>query len=159
MSMSYMSPSRPSDVAKLPEATSLKGDSHEEEIIIPSVMITPPEHEERQLRKRRTARKFLPWKTSTQEETEDMEETSKKRHPKIPVVSQMKALLFAWPSLLFVFVPAGFAVKYTHQQPVTVFVLNFIAIIPSSAALGFAVEETLSYVGNTPGALISMSFG
>lgn len=71
----------------------------------------------------------------------------------------MKALLGTWASLLFVFVLAGFAVRYTHQSPVTVFIINFIAIVPSNAALGFAVNETLKYVGNTLAGLINTSFG
>lgn len=87
------------------------------------------------------------------------DDSVKARQNRLTLASQMKALLGTWASLLFVFVLAGFAVRYTHQSPVTVFIINFIAIVPSNAALGFAVNETLKYVGNTRAGLINTSFG
>jgi hypothetical protein len=64
----------------------------------------------------------------------------------------------SWINVLLVFVPAGFAVNYTHRNPVTVFCINFIAIIPSSSILSFAVENVETYGGDTLGALLNMTF-
>lgn len=42
---------------------------------------------------------------------------------------------------LFVFVPAGFACRYALDDPVVTFAVNFIAIVPASALLGFALKD------------------
>jgi Ca2+:H+ antiporter len=48
---------------------------------------------------------------------------------KIPIAFQMRALLFGtWINILLAVIPAGFAVYYTHRNPITVFCVNFIAI-------------------------------
>ncbi|WPH00035.1 Hypothetical protein R9X50_00285800 [Acrodontium crateriforme] len=87
------------------------------------------------------------------------DDTKRKPSPKFTLASQFRVLLGAWSTLLFAFVPAGFAVNYTHQSPITIFIVNFFAIIPSNVTLGFAIEQVLMYVGNASGGLISMSFG
>lgn len=60
---------------------------------------------------------------------------------------------------LWTFIPTGFAVNYTHQNPIVVFVINFAAIIPSSSLLAFGVEQSMMYLGEKPGAILNMSFG
>lgn len=72
-------------------------------------------------------------------------------------MSQLRAACTIW-SALFVFVPIGFAVNYTHQSPAVIYVVNFLAIVPSNDILGFLVEELMLYVGDTIGALLSMTF-
>lgn len=54
--------------------------------------------------------------------------------------------------------PAGFAVYYTKQSAAACFIVNFFAIIPSNAALGFAIEEVNLHVGDVIAGLLSMSF-
>lgn len=70
------------------------------------------------------------------------------------VDSQGIALWFLWT-----FIPTGFAVNYTGQNPIVVFVINFVAIIPSSSLLAFGVDQSMMYVGDKVSAILSMSFG
>jgi len=61
--------------------------------------------------------------------------------------------------LLWAFIPTGFAVNYTRQNPIIVFIINFIAIIPSSSLLAFGVDQSMMYLGDKLSAILSMSFG
>jgi len=83
---------------------------------------------------------------------------AKKYIRRLPVAYQLKAVLWHPVSLLFAFVPAGFAVYYTHQNAATVFVLNFLAIVPSNVALMFAIAEFSKYVGDKLEGLLPMTF-
>lgn len=79
---------------------------------------------------------------------------------KIPLGAQIRAVLFgSWINVLLVFVPVGFAVNYAHIQPVPIFVINFIAIIPLAAMLSYATEELAIRVGETLGGLLNATFG
>lgn len=60
---------------------------------------------------------------------------------------------------LFPFVPAGFGVQYAHMAPVTVFVVNFLAIIPSSILLGYAIDQIARRAGDILSCLVNMTFG
>jgi Ca2+:H+ antiporter len=62
-------------------------------------------------------------------------------------------------NVLLVFVPAGIAVGALHLNPVLVFVLNFLAIIPLASLLSFATEELSATLGQTIGGLMNASFG
>ncbi|KAF2665961.1 hypothetical protein BT63DRAFT_404651, partial [Microthyrium microscopicum] len=44
-------------------------------------------------------------------------------------------------NLMFALVPAGFALYYTHADDLTVFFVNFFAVIPSAAIQGVAADE------------------
>jgi len=78
---------------------------------------------------------------------------------KIPITDQMRALLFrTWINILLAAIPAGFAVYYTHRNPITVFCVNFIAIIPSSALLSHSMDELGVRVGDKLEALLGMTF-
>ena len=73
--------------------------------------------------------------------------------------SQVQPLLFnSWLHLLFLFVPAGFAVNYCHVNSIIVFCINFIAIIPSAMDLSLAVDELSLRTGELLEGLISMTF-
>ena len=73
--------------------------------------------------------------------------------------SQMRAIfLNSYAHLLMLFIPAGFAVYYCHVNPIVVFAINFLAIIPSLGGLAFGVDELSLRVGETLGGLISMTF-
>jgi len=79
-------------------------------------------------------------------------------------VPMMKAIVsankdYAFGVALLAFVPAGFAVNYTHQNAIVIFVINFLAVFPSGAILAFGIDEAMLYVGDKVGALLSMSFG
>jgi len=72
---------------------------------------------------------------------------------------QVRIILFnSWLSLLLFFIPAGFAVNYTHVNPIAVFVINFIAIIPSAIVLDLAVDEISLRVGEVLQGILSMTF-
>ena len=82
-----------------------------------------------------------------------------KTKQKFTLASQIRnTLLNSWLNLLFAFVPTGFAVYYTGQDPRTTFAINFVAIIPSSAMLAFAIDEITMRFGEVAGALLSMTF-
>jgi hypothetical protein len=67
------------------------------------------------------------------------------------------AILSSW-IVLFFFVPAGFAVNYTHRNAATVFSVNFVAIIPSVFVLGFAIDELVLQLKGIWGGLLCMTF-
>lgn len=51
-------------------------------------------------------------------------------------------------NFLLVFVPAGIAVGALHADPILVFILNFLAIIPLASLLSFATEELSATMGH-----------
>ena len=55
--------------------------------------------------------------------------------------------------------PVGIAMYYAHVNPVAVFVINFIAIIPLAGMLSYATEEIALRVGETLGGLLNATFG
>lgn len=74
--------------------------------------------------------------------------------------TQFRDVMFgSWFNILFLFVPAGFAVYYTQANPIAVFCVNFIALIPSIMTLDYAMEEVGSHVGGSIQALLSITFG
>ncbi|OXV06452.1 hypothetical protein Egran_05780 [Elaphomyces granulatus] len=96
----------------------------------------------------------------------DLKETSGSNDPerndrqKYTVAGQLKAtVLNSWINLLLIFVPAGIAVNYAHLNPVAIFVVNFIAIVPLAAMLSFATEEIALRTGETIGGLLNATFG
>lgn len=73
---------------------------------------------------------------------------------------QVKATLFnSWINVLLLAVPVGIALNYAKIDPVGIFVVNFIAIIPLAAMLSYATEEIAMHVGETLGGLLNASFG
>ncbi|EAW18261.1 hydrogen/calcium exchanger domain-containing protein [Aspergillus fischeri NRRL 181] len=79
---------------------------------------------------------------------------------KFTAVGQLKATLFnSWMNLLLIAAPVGIALNYVDVDPVAVFVVNFVAIIPLAAMLGYATEEIAMRTGETIGGLLNASFG
>lgn len=79
--------------------------------------------------------------------------------PRLTMASQLRLLLFnSWLHLLFLFIPAGFAVNYCHVNSIVVFCVNFIAIIPSATELSLAVDELSLRTGELLEGIISMTF-
>lgn len=73
---------------------------------------------------------------------------------------QLRATLFnSWINVLLIASPVGIAVYYAHINPVAVFVINFIAIIPLAAMLSYATEEIALRTGEVIGGLLNASFG
>lgn len=83
-----------------------------------------------------------------------------KDKPKFTAWSQIRATLFnSWINILLIASPVGIAVYYAHVDPVAVFVINFIAIIPLAAMLSYATEEIALRTGEVLGGLLNASFG
>ncbi|KAL4896216.1 sodium/calcium transporter [Aspergillus ambiguus] len=80
--------------------------------------------------------------------------------PKFTVGNQIKATIFnSWINVLILAAPVGIALNYVDVNPVAVFVVNFIAIIPLAAMLSYATEEIALRTGETIGGLLNASFG
>lgn len=65
----------------------------------------------------------------------------------------------SWINILLVCAPVGIVTNYTGVSGQAVFAINFIAIIPLAAMLGFATEEIALRTGETLGGLINATFG
>jgi Ca2+:H+ antiporter len=71
-----------------------------------------------------------------------------------------KVTLLSSPvNILLVFVPIGIIAGLTGWDPVAVFVINFLAIIPLAAVLSFATEEISVRLGEALGGLLNATFG
>ncbi|KAG0202272.1 hypothetical protein BGX28_005157 [Mortierella sp. GBA30] len=62
-------------------------------------------------------------------------------------------------NILLIFIPLGIIADKLHWPPVSVFLLNFIAIVPLAKLLGYATEEIAMRLGENLGALLNASFG
>lgn len=85
---------------------------------------------------------------------------SEETPPKFTFMNQIRATVFnSWINILLIMVPVGIAVNYVGIDPVGVFVINFIAIIPLAAMLSYGTEEIALRTGETIGGLLNASFG
>lgn len=72
--------------------------------------------------------------------------------------NQLRSLFFSsWLNILLFFIPAGFIVSYLHVKQVAVFA-NFIAIMPISGLLGFAMNQLMSQIGDGLTILVWITF-
>ncbi len=55
--------------------------------------------------------------------------------------------------------PLGIIANLLEWSPVTIFTLNFFAIIPLAAVLSFATEEISAHLGDALGGLLNATFG
>jgi Ca2+:H+ antiporter len=98
---------------------------------------------------------------------ENSEEERKRRHTemmkkKIPAMQQLRTVLFPrWVTInwLLIAAPIGIGLNFTSVDPLAIFVVNFIAIIPLAGLLSFATEEIALRVGEVIGGLLNASFG
>lgn len=80
--------------------------------------------------------------------------------PKFTVASQIRATVFnSWINVLIIAAPVGIALHVVNSNPIAIFVVNFIAIIPLAAMLSYATEEIAMRTGETIGGLLNASFG
>jgi len=61
--------------------------------------------------------------------------------------------------MLLLAVPISFVVNYLHINGITIFIVNFIAIIPLAAMLSCATEEIALHTSNTLGGILNTTFG
>ncbi|KAK6344134.1 hypothetical protein TWF696_007777 [Orbilia brochopaga] len=82
-----------------------------------------------------------------------------KRHAKEGWNATMSVLTSNYVNVLLVFVPLGIISGLFKWSAITVFTLNFLAIVPLAALLSYATEEISLYVGQTLGGLLNATFG
>ncbi|KAJ1333233.1 Ca2+:H+ antiporter [Microdochium nivale] len=74
--------------------------------------------------------------------------------------NQIQRTVFnSWINILLLAAPPGIAISYLGIDGKIVFAVNFMAIIPLAAMLGFATEEIALRTGETVGGLINATFG
>ncbi|KAI9727628.1 MAG: hypothetical protein M1828_005856 [Chrysothrix sp. TS-e1954] len=77
-------------------------------------------------------------------------DNGKTRGKRLRYVQQVRTILLTWINLFIVFIPVGIVCSYSHKvTPAVVFPLNLLAMLPSIAALGSALEELGLYLGET----------
>ncbi|CAM9746562.1 unnamed protein product, partial [Ectocarpus sp. 4 AP-2014] len=64
-----------------------------------------------------------------------------------------------WINVMMIFVPAGFAVKWLGCSETTIFVINFLAMVPLASILGDFTEEVSAHTNQTLGGLIQATLG
>lgn len=64
-----------------------------------------------------------------------------------------------YANVLLVAVPVGIVLGALDMDPIAVFVVNFLAIVPLAALLSFATEELSAKMGQTIGGLMNATFG
>lgn len=77
------------------------------------------------------------------------------------VGNQLRQTLFrAWLNILLLAVPVGISINFVPSiSRIAVFAVNFVAIIPLAALLGFATEEVELRIGPVLGALLNATLG
>jgi Ca2+:H+ antiporter len=129
----------------------------------------PPTITQGVLRQRTSGAREPSSSEATAEHAQETEKPKKSRTffkhltPKEPftVRNQIQRTLFnSWLNILLLAAPAGIAINYVPSvNRVAVFVVNFIAIVPLAAMLGFATEEIALRTGETLGGLLNATFG
>ena len=89
------------------------------------------------------------------------DESKDKPRTNYSVASQIRLTIFnSWINVLLVAVPIGIAVGFVPgMNPLAIFCVNFVAIIPLAAMLSYATEEIALHVGETLGGLLNATFG
>eukprot|EP00752_Nemacystus_decipiens_P014165 g12596.t1 len=64
-----------------------------------------------------------------------------------------------WINVMMVFVPAGVLVKWLGCSETTIFVVNFLAMVPLASILGDFTEEVSAHTNQTLGGLIQATLG
>lgn len=80
-------------------------------------------------------------------------------YPAAFVHTSWLVLVSNYANIFLVFVPLGIIAGATGWDPVTIFILNFLAIIPLAGLLSFATEELSAKLGQTIGGLMNATFG
>ena len=119
-----------------------------------------PEDGKEGLHSREHKKRSLKDKMTGKNKDVDDDNNGKVKHHKFTVGNQIRATLFSsWINVLLIFSPVGIALFYAKVDPVVVFIVNFIAIIPLAAMLSYATEEIALRTGEVIGGLLNASFG
>lgn len=103
----------------------------------------------------------------TREDDDEKAERLKREHDErmkapIPWVQQFRTVLVPrWLTInwLLIAAPVGIGLHFTNVDPLVIFIVNFIAIVPLAGILSFATEEIAIRVGEVLGGLLNASFG
>lgn len=126
----------------------------------PSMISQEPINVSRGLEEPAKPRKRHPWKFGRSSSEYEPEDDKSIEGPKFTVASQLRAtILNSWINVLILAAPAGIALHVVKANPIAIFVVNFIAIIPLAAMLSYATEEIALRTGETIGGLLNASFG
>lgn len=112
-----------------------------------------------QPRKRKLGGLFGKLKKHKKDDKEEDDEPEEKQ--KFTAMGQFRAtVLNSYINVLLIAAPVGIALSQVKSvNPVVVFVVNFIAIIPLAAMLSYATEEIALRTGETIGGLLNATFG
>lgn len=87
-------------------------------------------------------------------------EPKKKLRPNPTLVQCLRnILLSSYLNVLLVLIPVSWAVHYSKQSDLLIFVFSFLSIIPLAALLGFATEELAMRLGAVLAGLLNVTFG
>lgn len=129
----------------------------------PSQVLNVPraaDNEDTGTRADKSRNRALPFRLERSETHPETEADEMKKRPRFTVASQLRATVFnSWINVLIFAAPAGIALHLVKANPIAVFVVNFIAIIPLAAMLSCATEEIALRTGETIGGLLNASFG
>src|SRR3954471_8370925 len=64
-----------------------------------------------------------------------------------------------WPYLLVPFIPAAVALEIAHADPIAIFFVSALGVIPTAALMGRATEELAARSGPGIGGLLNVTFG
>ncbi|RDI76883.1 hypothetical protein Vi05172_g13125 [Venturia inaequalis] len=103
----------------------------------------------------------------TREDDDEKAERLKREHDErmkapIPWVQQFRTVLAPrWLTVnwLLIAAPVGIGLHFSKVDPLVVFIVNFVAIVPLAGILSFATEEIAIRVGEVLGGLLNASFG
>ncbi|ODH49805.1 calcium/proton exchanger [Paracoccidioides brasiliensis] len=121
---------------------------------------TPQKDQQQDVPKKGAPRKRRFFEIGRKEPSADEPEDTGKDKQVFTTVGQLKATLFnSWINVLLIMVPVGIVIHHIHVDPIAIFVVNFIAILPLAAMLSYATEEIALRTGETLGGLLNATFG
>ena len=84
---------------------------------------------------------------------------SYQKYPLAFIQTTWEVLRSNYANVLLIFVPLGIIAGIAGWSEPTVFLLNFLAIVPLAGLLSFATEELSAKLGETLGGLMNATFG
>ena len=75
------------------------------------------------------------------------------------ILSDLRLVVFnSYANLLFVFVPAGFALNYAKQNPIAIFAVNMVAVTGPSSLIQLATQQVEQRSSELIGSMVNASF-
>jgi Ca2+:H+ antiporter len=96
----------------------------------------------------------LPKSTKSSKQT-----TQSQKHVAVFFSTFGQIFIQSWLNILLIFVPFGIASNAAGLEPIVIFGLNALAIVPLTGLLTFATENVAQSLGVGAGALLNITFG